>query len=148
MNTPFKEVYDTCLSKISDPFYTSELGEADLFQLMKSAMAKFPYPYCDFSKRDVEMKTFLFPLSDLEVEILGSLMALEWAQRAVMDIDALRPQYTTVEFKTSSTGYHLRALEKVLSFVQRNVEELVDRYAKTRYSNSPDEMSKWGGGGL
>lgn len=145
MYTPFQEVYDTCLSKISDPFYTSDLGEADLFQLMKSAIAKFPYPYCNFGNRDTEMKTFLFSLTDLEVEILASLMVLEWANRAIMDIEALRPRWTTVEFKGSSTGYHLRALEKVLGMAKNQVDELIDRYGKSRQTNSPVEMSKWGG---
>jgi hypothetical protein len=147
MFTLYSEIYTAALGKITDPFYSSSIAEADLRLLLQTAMVKFPYPDCDLSNRDEDNKRFLFKLTDLEVEILASLITLEWANRAILDIDTIRPSYTTVEFRQSSPGYHLRALEKVLGTLKGELNELIDRYAKSAGTNSPIRLADWGAGG-
>lgn len=78
-STPFSEVYDRFLSKITDDMYmeiTEEETKAMLKELLLNAIPWFEFPRVDLTNYSDE--GFNVKLSNEEMNILSIYMILEW----------------------------------------------------------------------
>lgn len=80
--TFYSEIFDYFFNKISDYDLLKNLEEKDILKLcnmyLKSSIAFFTKCKKDLSKRNDQEQMFLIELDQLEIEILASLMVIEW----------------------------------------------------------------------
>ena len=156
--TPFQIIYTRFLSKITDDMYlewTQEDTYNDLKNILLTAIPKFEFPkfrlYDYDSETDVtdaleavvSQGLFNSKLKEDEIEILASLMFIEWINRQMATIEVTRMKYSSSDFKFTSQASHLNALLKMkLEFGAENRHsqklynrrKTVDGYVKTNYS--------------
>lgn len=111
--TSYEIVYTRCLAKLEDPTLAM-LPEEDLENMlhgwMLSAIAKHRKCEHDLSDRDEELKQFNFDLSELEIEILGILMAREWVSQKINSVTLTLQAFSGKESNFYSQAAHLKEL--------------------------------------
>lgn len=135
--TPFSEIYDSFLSKITDDMYM-ELTELDTFamlqELLISAIHKFEFPrvnitdyeetyledeetYRGVESNDVEVKAFVYNngyfnnfLNQEEINILATYMIVEWLGQQLASVENTRMKYSGSDFKFTSQANHMQKL--------------------------------------
>lgn len=135
--TPFSEIYDSFLSKITDDMYM-ELTELDTFamlqELLISAIHKFEFPrvnitdyeenyledeetYKGVESNDVEVKAFIYNngyfnnfLNQEEINILSTYMIVEWLGQQLASVENTRMKYSGSDFKFTSQANHMQKL--------------------------------------
>ena len=135
--TPFSEIYDSFLSKITDDMYM-ELTELDTFamlqELLISAIYKFEFPrvnitdyeenyledeetYKGVESNDVEVKAFIYNngyfnnfLNQEEINILSTYMIVEWLGQQLASVENTRMKYSGSDFKFTSQANHMQKL--------------------------------------
>ena len=135
--TPFSEIYDSFLSKITDDMYM-ELTELDTFamlqELLISAIHKFEFPrvnitdyeenyledeetYKGVESNDVEVKAFVYNngyfndfLNQEEINILSTYMIVEWLGQQLASVENTRMKYSGSDFKFTSQANHMQKL--------------------------------------
>ena len=135
--TPFSEIYDSFLSKITDDMYM-ELTELDTFamlqELLISAIHKFEFPrvnitdyeenyledeetYKGVESNDVEVKAFIYSngyfnnfLNQEEINILSTYMIVEWLGQQLASVENTRMKYSGSDFKFTSQANHMQKL--------------------------------------
>lgn len=111
--TSYEIVYTRCLAKLEDPTLAM-LPEEDLENMlygwMLSAIAKHRKCEHDLSDRDEELKQFNFDLSELEIEILGILMAREWVSQRINSVTLALQAFSGKESNFYSQSAHLKEL--------------------------------------
>ena len=112
--TQYSTLYEKCLSKIEDPTLAM-LPEEDLESMlngwMKSAIAKHRKCTSDLSDRDEVNKRFNVDLTDLEIEILGILIAREWVSGQLLSVTNTLQVFSGKETKYFSQAQHLSELQ-------------------------------------
>ena len=155
--TPFQTIYTRFLSKITDDMYlewTQEETYRDLKNILLTAIPKFEFPKFRLYDYDPEIDVtdaldavvsqglFNSKLAEDEIEILASLMFIEWINRQMATIEITRMKYSSSDFKFTSQASHLNALLKMkLEFSAEskhaqklyNRRKVVDGYVKTNY---------------
>lgn len=156
--TPFQTIYTRFLSKITDDMYlewSKEETYKDLKNILLTAIPKFEFPKFRLYDYDSEIEVtdalgtvvsqglFNLKLKEDEIEILASLMFIEWINRQIATVEVTRMKYSSSDFKFTSQANHLNTLLKMkLAFgtenrrSQRlyNRRKTVDGYVKTNYS--------------
>lgn len=135
--TPFSEVYDSFLSKITDDMYM-ELTELDTFSMLQelliSAIHKFEFPrvnitdyeetyfedeetYKGVESNDVEVTAFIYDnghfnnsLNSEEINILSTYMIVEWLGQQLASVENTRMKYSGSDFKFTSQANHMQKL--------------------------------------
>lgn len=135
--TPFVEVYDSFLSKITDDLYL-ELTELDTYrmleQLLVSAIHKFEFPRVRLDEYEIQeiedaavyngiesdheevpiyiyqQGEFLVRLTQEEINILATYMIVEWLGYQLASIENVRMKYSGVDFKFTSQANHMQKL--------------------------------------
>ena len=135
--TPFSEIYDSFLSKITDDMYM-ELTELDTFamlqELLISAIHKFEFPrvnitdyeenyledeenYKGVESNGVEVKAFVYNngyfndfLNQEEINILSTYMIVEWLGQQLASVENTRMKYSGSDFKFTSQANHMQKL--------------------------------------
>lgn len=134
--TSYEAIYNTALSKITDP-QLAMLPEEDLENMlygwMKSAIAKHRKCTSDLSDRDEELKQFNSDLTDLEVEILGILMAREWVSGQLLSVTNTLQVFSGKETKYFSQAQHLAELKDLDEKLRLEAQQLSRDYT---YTNS------------
>lgn len=126
--TPFANVYDRFLSKITDDLYV-EWTEEDTFKDCESMLLsaipgfEFPrFPIFDYNL-DVDFTTasgvetkggFSSTLTLEEINILADLVMIEWLQRQISSVENTRMKYSGSDFKFTSQANHIDKLLKML----------------------------------
>lgn len=123
-STPFSEVYDSFLSKITDDMFV-EFTQADtasmLNQLLMTAIHKFEFPKVnldyDLTYTDTDSDgqqyssgTFLYKLNDEQINILATYMIVEWLGRQLASIENVRMKYSGSDFKFTSQANHMQKI--------------------------------------
>lgn len=140
MNTPYSDIFEAYLNKISDPLYaklSAEDAEADMLKLMKTAIFFFEYPRLDLNDRDDTAKSFNIQLGFDEIEILSHLMVLEWYKRKVSDTDILVQKFTDKEFKITSQANHLDSLVNAKKQKEEECRKMLVKYSYRTKDNQP-----------
>ena len=129
--TSYKTLYDTALSKITDPqlaMIPDEDLENMLYSWMKSAIAKHRKCTSDLSDRDEELKQFNADLTDLEVEILGILMAREWVSGQLLSVTNTLQVFSGKETNYYSQAAHLKELQALDEKLRLEAQQLSRDY--------------------
>ena len=128
--TPVSEVFDSFLSSISDySFLTLEDEELDerLHGFLKKAKAKF-YK-CKKDLRLTNDKTaFMSELTDYEVEILATLMVVEYIKPVMITSETMKQLLSDKDFKIYSQASHLRELTALHKNFKREARKMITDY--------------------
>ena len=129
--TSYETVYNIALSKITDP-QLAMLPEEDLENMlygwMKSAIAKHRKCTSDLSDRDDELKQFNINLTDLEIEILGILMAREWVSSQLLSVTNTLQVFSGKETNYYSQAAHLKELQLLDEKLRLEAQQLSRDY--------------------
>lgn len=134
--TLYEDVYNRCLSRITDPTLVM-LPDEDLDNMlhgwMLSAIAKHRQCTNDLSDRDDEIKQFNVTLTDLEIEILGILMVREWISSQLHSVTLTLQVFSGKETKYYSQSQHIAELRELDERLQIEAQKLSRDYT---YNNS------------
>ena len=134
--TSYETVYNAALSKITDPqlaMLPEEDLESMLYGWMKSAIAKHRKCTSDLSDRDEELKQFNIDLTDLEVEILGILIAREWVSSQLLSVTNTLQVFSGKETNYYSQSAHLKELQALDEKLRLEAQQLSRDYT---YANN------------
>ena len=154
MGTPFTQVYNRFLGKITDDMYmelTPEDTVRDLRNLLIDAIPGFEFPrknLLDYTIVDAENaleeeSSFAADLSSEEINILAILMMIGWTQRQVTSIENTRMKYSSSDFKFTSQANHLAKLLTLLTETQRQSHHMQRLYKRRRTDESGTYESNW-----
>ena len=132
--TSYESLYNVALSKITDPqlaMLPDEDLELMLYGWMKSAIAKHRKCTSDLSDRNEELKQFNADLSDLEIEILGILMAREWVSSQLLSVTNTLQVFSGKETNYYSQAAHLKELQLLDEKLRLEAQQLSRDYTYT-----------------
>lgn len=136
MATPFQDVYDFFLSKISDYSFinlTEEELEAVLESYLKKAITRFKKCRQDLNDRDDTLKMFNIDLTDEEKNILSHLMIVEYLTPQLLVAELLRQTLNTREFRLYSQANHIKEVKELRDKINEECEQMMVDYT---YSNN------------
>lgn len=123
--TPFSEVYNIFLSKITDDMYM-ELTPEDTYKVLEelliSALQKFEFPRVPLDYQDLELeeldeqgdpiieKIFSNKLTNEEINIIATYMIVEWVGQQLASVENVRMKYSGSDFKFTSQANHMQKL--------------------------------------
>ena len=154
MGTPFTQVYNRFLGKITDDMYmelTPEDTVRDLRNLLIDAIPGFEFPrknLLDYTIIEAENaleeeSSFAAELSSEEINILAILMMIGWTQRQVTSIENTRMKYSSSDFKFTSQANHLAKLLTLLQETQRQSHHMQRLYKRRRTDENGRYESNW-----
>lgn len=154
MGTPFTQVYNRFLGKITDDMYmelTPEDTLRDLRNLLIDAIPGFEFPrknLLDYTIVEAENaleeeSSFAADLSSEEINILAILMMISWVQRQVTSIENTRMKYSSSDFKFTSQANHLSKLLTLLTETQRQSHHMQRLYKRRRTDKEGVYESNW-----
>lgn len=154
MSTPFTEVYNRFLAKITDDMYmelTPQDTIRDLQNILIEAIPGFEFPrknLFDYTLMTVgnateDTSSFNEELSSEEINILATLMMINWVQRQVTSIENTRMKYSGSDFKFTSQANHLAKLLNLLTETQRQSLHLQRLYKRRRFDANGRYESNW-----
>ena len=155
MGTPFTQVYNRFLGKITDDMYmelTPEDTIRDLRNLLIDAIPGFEFPRQNLLDYSIDTTTenaleetssFTAELTSEEVNILALLMMINWTQRQVTSIENTRMKYSGSDFKFTSQANHLSKLLNLLSETQRQSHHMQRLYKRRRFDDGGKYESNW-----
>lgn len=130
--TEYSEIYNSFFNKITDYDLFKNLNETEILSLfeeyMNSAISHFVECKKDLFKKDNGAKMFLVKLDNLEIEIISSLMVVEWLKPMITNTLNLKPFLTDKDYKTYSQANHLKALKEIQSNIQNDIERMMQEY--------------------
>ena len=125
--TFYSEIFDLFLLKIADSDLLQNLSDEDIMNLcnkyLKIAISEFSSCKNNLSNRSDEAQTFNIKLSDIEINILSSLMVIEWIRPYITNRMNLSSFLADKDYKTYSQANHL----KVLIDLKNNLSDEVER---------------------
>ncbi len=95
--TPFTDIYNLFLSKITDDMYmelTKSDTEAMLTELLMSSMHFFEFPRQDIYNYDLALNQFNIDLTTEEKNILATYMIVTWLDQQLASIENVRMKYS------------------------------------------------------
>ena len=155
MGTPFTDVYNRFLGKITDDMYmelTPEDTIKDLNNLLIDAIPGFEFPRKNLMDYTIDTTTqnvlestssFTAELTSEEINILAILMMNNWLQRQVTSIENTRMKYSGSDFKFTSQANHLAKLLSLLKEVQRQSHHMQRLYKRRRFDENGSYESNW-----
>jgi hypothetical protein len=109
------------------------LPEEDLENMLNgylmSAIAKHRTCEHDLSDRNDELKQFNFDLSDIELEIIGLLMAREWVGQQLLSVTNTSQVYSGKETNYYSQAAHLKELQALDEKLRLEAQQLSRDYS-------------------
>lgn len=154
MGTPFTQVYNRFLGKITDDMYmelTPEDTMRDLRNLLMDAIPGFEFPrknLMDYTIEEAEnvledTSSFKAELSSEEINILAILMMISWTQRQITSIENTRMKFSSSDFKFTSQANHLSKLLNLLTETQRQSHHMQRLYKRRRFDDEGHYESNW-----
>lgn len=153
MGTPFTQVYNRFLGKITDDMYmelTPEDTVRDLRNLLIDAIPGFEFPRKSLDYTIIEAEnaleeesSFTAELTSEEINILATLMMIGWTQRQVTSIENTRMKYSSSDFKFTSQANHLGKLLTLLSETQRQSHHMQRLYKRRKTNDDGVYESNW-----
>jgi hypothetical protein len=104
-----------------------------LYGWMKRAIAQHRKCTSDLSDRDDELKQFNLDLTDLEIEILGILIAREWVSGQLLSVTNTLQVFSGKETNYYSQSAHLKELQALDEKLRLEAQQLSRDYT---YANN------------
>jgi hypothetical protein len=136
MATPYTDVYDFFLTKVTDYSFLDTsiyptIGDLqkELRKYLRSAILRFNRQCeVDLSNRDDVIGQFNVDLSDDDKEILSLFMILSYITPKIVSVQNMEQRLTDREYKTYSQGKHLEEMSSLKKDLQLEVSQLVSDY--------------------
>ena len=132
--TQYSTLYERALAHITDPtlaMLPEEDLESMLYGWMLSAIAKHRKCTNDLLDRDEELKQFNSNLTELEIEILGILMAREWVSSQLLSVTNTLQVFSGKETNYYSQAAHLKELQALDEKLRLEAQQLSRDYTYT-----------------
>lgn len=158
MATPFLEVYDAFLGRITADEWTLEeelaIVERDWQELLRMAIFRFKYPRVSLEIEKVEspgvvedphllqLLQFKGDLTNDEVQLLALYMKHEWIKRCIASWENIRQLYADHDF---SQANHLDKLNKLEAAVELEVHRAEGIYDRAREKRPADLFKRLAG---
>lgn len=131
--TSLFEIYCSFLGKITDDMFLSmdiEDTVASLESLFYSSISQFQFPQFRILNIDKNLSidtgegfevrgAFEDTLTTEEIDIISSLMLIEWTNRQITTTQIMRMKYSTQDFKSASQANHIAKLTEYLRETKR-----------------------------
>lgn len=140
--TSYSDIYSVFFSKVTDYSFL-QLEEVDVEEILKpyliSSITKFK-KRCrlDLSDRIDMIDQFNIDLSDEEIEILASLMIVEYLSPQIVNLELIRQNMSNKDWKLYSQANHLKELKDLRNESREEAERLIMEYT---YDNSLEDLS-------
>ncbi len=131
MSTPFSNIFDRFLTKITDHSYSNltELELEDiLVKFLKTSSIKFGKCKKDLSDRDDDLKQFNENLSEIEEEIISIGMVVEYLNGHLVNLELLKQAMGSKDFKMYSQAEHLKELRNLRLQFKSEFDDLIIQY--------------------
>lgn len=133
--TTYKDIYASFLSKTTEHDFIT-LSEADVEEIiepyLRSALPRFRRPRFDINDRDEILKQFNSNLSLMEVEIIATLMVVEFLRPSINDSKLKKQVMTDKEFRFYSQKNHLDGLISLYKMMKDEAVQLMRDYSFER----------------
>lgn len=126
--TSYWKVYEAFLAKtLEDEWgdWAPEETEADLRQILESAIPYFKFPRISLERDD---NGFIEDLGSEEIQILSVFMKCEWLNRSIMTWENIKPLYEERDFSQANL---LDKLVNTLEKERQNAERLESIYYRS-----------------
>lgn len=128
--TEFSTIYGLFLSKIHD-YSILQMEEADLEETLGGYLysATASFPNC---RKDLDNTTdtgFIEELSNIEIDIIVSLMLVEYMKPIINNTSNLSKELTDREFRSYSQANHLKELTSLYQMLMSEAESKKSRYS-------------------
>lgn len=144
MATPYSEIYNVYLAKITDydiPKFDDAENEEILKRHMVSACAKFnKVCLVDLTNRDDILAQFNDDLDDEIIDIITENMLVNWLQPKLLDSEKLHNCLSTKDFSLYSPANLLKEVRETFAMVKSNARTLVNNYSFSHAN--PEELTK------
>lgn len=140
--TSYWKVYEAFLAKtLEDEWgeWEIEQTEADLFQLLESAIPYFKFPRVSLERNE---DGFVEDLGSEEIQILSTYMKCEWLNRSILTWENVKPLYEERDFSQANL---LDKLKSTLEAERLNASKLEGFYYRSIKGKS-FKYSKLAGG--
>jgi hypothetical protein len=135
--TPYSSVYNFFLSKITDYSFL-KITQTDLEDLLlvylQTAVSKFDNCKVDLSDRDDFVKTFNQNLTDKEVDIIATLMVVEYLRPKVVTSELYKISMSDPDYKLYSQANHIDKLLALYSKMTAETERLMTKYSYYKFN--------------
>lgn len=133
MSTPYSDVYNDFLGKVTDydlPKFENTDREEILFGYMKSACVKFKN-VCKVNlfDRDEVLHNFNQDLNDEIVNIISELMVAEWLKPKVLSTENLKNCLSTKDFNLFSPANLLKETRETYNMCRKESTRLINNYS-------------------
>lgn len=148
MGTPYADVYNMFLAKITESLYVEmEDDEKDIefLLLLNQAILEFKYPRVDIADKDDEAQEFNVTLTNAEIQIISEAMKLKWLEQQINDEELVKMQFSDRDYSLMSQGAHLFRLITSKQEIERNLKTMQYRYSLVK-DRKPDFSGLAGGG--
>lgn len=139
MATPYEDVYQYFLSKISDYVFLrmsdEELKET-LHIYLKTAINQFEASSIDLSLRDDMLEEFQEDLPEKEIDILAGLMVVAYLKSRLLASENYKLAMADSDYKIYSQANHIKELSALYKEMRKEMDVQVTKYS---YKNQ-----KWG----
>ena len=140
MATPFLEVYDAFLARITADEWTLEeelaIVERDWQELLKMAIFRFKYPRVGLEIEEIgEQYQFVNDLTNDEIQLLALYMKHEWVKRCIASWENIRQLYADKDFSQANHLAKLVQYEETIKLEIKNAEGIYDRSREKRPAN-------------
>jgi hypothetical protein len=149
VGTPYTTIFDAYFAKVKEDIYLQMDEEEltlELIKVLEAALPRFLYPRIDLALRDNNDEEFEEELTNEEIQIISSLMALVWIESKLTDIEVTRQVFRDHDFQLTSQASHLRALMALKSDLKTSCRDLMHAYSKVQ-DRTPQFGSLAGGYG-
>ena len=126
--TSYWKVYEAFLAKtLEDEWgeWEIEQTEADLFQLLESAIPYFKFPRVSLERNE---DGFVEDLGSEEIQILSTYMKCEWLNRSILTWENVKPLYEERDFSQANL---LDKLKSTLEAERLNASKLEGFYYRS-----------------
>lgn len=132
MATPYTEVYEYFLSKISDYSFlnlTDQELEDDLRIYLRTSISNFDTAKSDLSNRDEILKQFSDDLSDKELDILSNLMVVAYLKSKLITSETYKLAMSDNDYKIYSQANHIKELSNLYKAMQTEADKMMTKFS-------------------
>lgn len=135
MGTPYKVINNLFIDKIDDDMFF-RMEEDTALKIIdgyrKSATVKFKQCKKLLNKDDVARE---YPdLTDEEIEIIASLMVIEWLRPKANSTELLEPVLTTKDYTQFSNANQLTSIRGLLKYSMIDADRLIVSYTYSEHN--------------
>ncbi len=134
-STDFSLIYNNFLHTVTDDMYISWSEEEtyeDLQGFLTSAIVNFRFPKQNLFDYNLELEHFNLKLTPEEIDIITTLMVIEWLKRQITTVRLTELQYTGSDAKVLNTKNQLTGLLNLKEDYQKQLEKKLFYYQNHR----------------